>query len=308
MKKEDNNIDVNILIILLIILIFIYIFIKLISLDEYENFSSSNKKYDLAIMAIFKDEEDYMEEWILHNLNQGFEHFYLYCNDPDLSKYEFFKKYKDYITIIEWINKQNILAYSIQRQAYTDCVQKYSHDCQFLLMLDIDEFIIPIKDYKNKRVSDYINSLKSEWNNIKAFKIQRYNFGSNGHIDRPKGSILDNYKFHEKICSSYKTLVNTDFLNKNKIFYGVHDYNYLIKKGKVFNDYFGYHETGFPNKCKKDSINEIPIVINHYFTKSYKEYLKRCNLWKNGGVNPIGYRKNCEESFKIKDINEIEGY
>jgi hypothetical protein len=300
------------LIILLKILSLFFVIILLYDhfLNNFnEGFTTKQKKYNLAIMTIFKNEQDYMEEWLNHHISQGFEQIYLYCNDPNIHLYTYLSnpKYTKYIRLIDWVDKKNNGSQTIQRQAYTHCVKNYSSECQFLLMLDLDEFIIPIKSYS--KVSDYIEELKPQWDQIKAFKIQRYDFGSNGHKSKPPGSILSNYTFHEKICSSYKTLANTDYINKKLDFYGVHDYNfYPNKQGKIFNDYFGYHETGFPNSCKSNTINEIPLVINHYYTKSYKEYLTRCEMWKDGGINPIGYRSDCENIFKSRDTNEIEGY
>lgn len=299
-------------IILLIILTFIIIFISFYYSsynNSREQFNSNNKKYNLGIMTIFKNEQDYMEEWLDYHILQGFEQIYLYCNDPNIHLYTYLSnpKYTQYIKLIDWVNKKNLGSLTIQRQAYTHCVKNYSYQCQFLLMLDLDEFINPIKSYL--KVSDYINELKPIWNQIKAFKIQRYDYGSNGHISKPSGMVRLNYISHEKICSSYKTLANTDYINKQLDFFGVHDYNFLPNKlGKIFNNYFGYHETGFPNSCKSNSINEIPLVINHYYTKSYKEYLSRCELWKQGGINPIGHRTDCENKFKLRDTNEVKGY
>lgn len=310
---------------ILIVLIIILIIIKKIKLmfktwipvtDKFDNLNIiGEKKFNLSIMTIFKNESDYMEEWIEHHINQGFNHIYMYCNDSDIQKYPFLlnNKYIKYITLIDWTNKINNGPNTIQRQAYTHCVQNYSHETQFLLMLDLDEFVVftgpvSLNPSPNLTVSDYIDSLKSNWKTIKAFKIQRYDFGSNGHITKPSGPIMSNYKTHEKICSSYKTMANTDFINKAMGFYGVHDFNFINKLGKIFNDYFGYHETGFPNSCKKDSVNEIPLVINHYYTKSYEEYLARCKLWESGGINPIGHRTDCENKFVSRDVNEVIGY
>ena len=317
-QKKSINLNYNnsFLILLLIILILIIIIVFLFNylFNFKEEFVSNNKikQYDLAIMAIFKNEQDYMEEWIEHHISQGFNQIYLYCNDPNIHLYPYlsnskYSKYSQYIKLIDWVNKKNMGIQTIQRQAYLDCVKNYSHNCQFLLMLDLDEFVIPIKPYL--KISDWINELKPQWNNITAFKIQRYDFGSNGHITKPSGSVISNYTLHEKQCSSFKTLANTDFIDKNKNFYGVHDYNYLPNKnGKIYNDYFGYHETGFPNSCKSNSINSIPMVINHYYTKSYQEYLSRCKLWELGGINPIGHRTDCENKFISRDVNEVEGY
>lgn len=303
-----NSINKNTLLIIIFFLIIIYVFVKYTPIFR-ESFKLESKKYNLSIMTIFKNEQDYMEEWLDHHILQGFEQIYLYSNDPNIDSYSYLtkSKYTPYIKIIDWVNKKNNGMDTIQRQAYTHCVQIYSHETQFLLMLDLDEFIIPIKSYH--RVSDYIISLRTQWTNICAFKIQRYDFGSSGHITKPSGSVLTSYKLHEKICSSYKTMANTDYIDKSSKFWRVHDYNFIPgHSGKIYNNYFGYHETGLPNSCKPNSINEIPLVINHYYTKSYQEYLTRCEMWKQGGINPIGFRQDCENKFKSRDVNEIEGY
>lgn len=261
-------------------------------------------KRTLCIMAIFKNEQNYLEEWLNHHIDQGVSHFYLYSNDPDMNKYPYLKKYTEYITIIPWIDKRNNGPSTIQRQAYEDCIKTYNDECRYLMMLDIDEFIIPI--LPDVKVIDIINQLDKD--NVKAVKVQRYNFGSNGHIHKPQGDVMNNYTKHEKVCSSYKTIANLSFVDVSKRFYGVHDFPFLDRPGVVYNDYLSYRYTGYPNGCYADSINQIPLVINHYFTKSYDEYLKRCELWKNGGVNTVGYRKDCKKVFKENDKNEVSGY
>lgn len=313
---DYSNINENKLLIILIFLVTTYLLIIFFKfqIQNVEQWTSiitnknTKKIYSISIMCIFKNEHDYIDEWIEYHKSQGIEHIYMYCNDPNFSNYPFIfnNKYKNFITVIDWVNKKNQGPMTIQRQAYTHCVKNYSEQTQFLLMLDLDEFLVPIKGYS--KVSEYINSIKSNWDKIKAFKIPRYDFGSSGHITKPNGSVMSNYKLHEKICSSYKTMANTDFVNKNENFFGVHDFNFLNKTGKIYNNNFGYHETGFPNSCKNNFINEIPLVINHYYTKSYQEYLTRCQLWKDGGINPIGHRTDCENKFKSRDTNEVEGY
>jgi hypothetical protein len=278
-----------------------------IIIDKYTE--ASTKKYKLCLMAIFKGEQDYLEEWLLHHINQGISHFYLYSNDEKMYNYPYFTKYSNYITMIPWINKKNNGSSTIQRQAYGHCVKSFSNEFQYIMMLDIDEFIVSTLKSKQKphvRVIDIINTLDN--NSTKAIKVRRYNFGSNGHLLKPKGNIMDQYTKHEKICSSYKTIANSEYLNINKPFYGVHDFPFTNKKGKIYNDYFTYKKTGYPNRCTENDTNEIPLVINHYYTKSYEEYLRRCDMWKKGGVNNVGYREDCTNKFKVSDVNEIHGY
>jgi hypothetical protein len=316
--EDDEQYRLIKMIIVFVVLITVLFAIKIfkikLNIGSLENWDNITKKYDLSIMTIFKNEQDYMEEWLDHHITQGFNQIFMYCNDTNIQNYPFLftNKYKKYITVIDWTDKLNKGPNTIQRQAYTHCVKNFSHLTQFLLMLDLDEFVIlteqKLTSKLTPKVSDWVCQLKSKWNTIKALKIQRYDFGSNGHKSKPSGQVMANYKKHEKICSSYKTMGNTDFIDKSLGFYGVHDFNFTNKPGKIFNDYFGYHETGFPNSCKKNSINEIPLVINHYYTKSYEEYLARCQLWEKGGINPIGHRKDCENKFASRDVNEVEGY
>lgn len=262
---------------------------------------NKSKKYKFVVMAIFKNEEEYMEEWLEHHINQGISHFYLYCNDSNLNKYNYLKKYSDYIKLIEWTNKVNRGSQTIQKQAYTDCVKKYSHEYHYILIIDLDEFIINLK--KNKRVIDYINTLGLS--KTKAIKVPRFNFGSNGHIEKTKGKVMEKYTKHEIIYSSFKTIGNSKFLD-NRMFKTVHDFNYLNKIGKIYNAFLDKK-----NKIKKSARgnkNETPLVINHYYTKSYEEYVNRSKLWENGGVNPVQHRAECKKKFNMNDRNEVEGY
>ena len=261
-------------------------------------------KHTLCIMAIFKNEHEYLEEWLIHHINQGISHFYLYSNDLNIHNYPYLDRYNDYITLIPWVDKKNDGPHTIQRQAYEHCVKNYSDECRYIMMLDIDEFIVTV--LPNTTVINVLNLI--DYDKTKAIKVQRYNFGSNGHIHKPSGNVMGNYPNHERTCSSYKTIANVSFIDLSKNFYGVHDFPFMDIPGKVYNDYLNYRFTGFPSGCQTDSKNEIPLVINHYYTKSYDEYIKRCKLWKNGGVNTIGYRKDCKRSFKENDKNDISGY
>lgn len=261
--------------------------------------------YYLCIMAIFKNEQTYMQEWLDHHVKQGVQHFYLYSNDPKMENYRFLKdlKYQGYLTVIPWVNKQNHGAETIQRQAYTHCIQTYNDQYQYLMMLDIDEFLCPTGNKKQNVLTVLQRITVQNSNKIKALKIPRFNYGSDGHIHRPKGNVMNNYFNHEKICSSYKTIANSKYIDNSKKFYGVHDFPLKNdindqNQGLIINPYFTYEKTGFPNGCSTNDVNQVPLIIKHYYTKSYDEYMQRCQLWTNGGVNNIGYRTNCDTTFK----------
>lgn len=275
-----------------------------IKCDVFEQFE--NKKRKFCIMAIFKNEHSYMEEWLDYHIGQGIDHFYLYCNDKDLDKYPYLHKYNSKITIIPWGEKKNNGINTIQRQAYAHCVRNYYREFQFIMMLDLDEFLASLEEAT--RVIDIVNRLDPK--KTKALKIMRFDYGSSGHTTRPDGNVMDNYTKHEKLCSSYKAIANIDHINRLQNFYGVHDFPYNKDDGMIYNKFFSYERTGYPSGCEEDTPTEIPLIIKHYYTKSRKEYLERCKLWEKGGVNIFGYRQNCEEVFSEKDKkrNQVSRY
>lgn len=260
-------------------------------------------KYKLAAVLIFKNEENYLEEWLQFHIFQGFDHFYLYNNDPDINKYNYLQKYKKYITLISWINKKNEGVYSVQRQAYTHCIKNFNKDYQWLALVDADEFI---SSTNNDKVIDFINNMNIETD--KCIKIPRYNYGSSGHKTKPKGKIVENFTKREKDCSLYKVIANSKFINTNRRFNRVHEIPLINKLGKIYNSNFKFIK-GKYTSCSADFKNETSLVMNHYYTKSYEEYLNRCKLWKNNKINLFGYRK-CDtyDEFVKKNINEVEGF
>lgn len=80
------------------------------------------KKYDISICAIFRDEADYLREWIEYHRLAGIEHFYLYNNFSKDNYLEILEPYleKDIVTLTQWEIPRGQMA------AYEDCVSLFS--------------------------------------------------------------------------------------------------------------------------------------------------------------------------------------
>src|SRR3972149_413762 len=258
-----------IIILLILLLMFSLEFFLLISLNLIIKIINYRKN-KIALVTIIKNEEAYLEEWLKFHLNQGFDHIYIYLNDKNKNNYKYLSKYKDKITIVSWINKKNNLDYTIQKQAYTNCIRRCFLNYQWLALLDVDEFMFPI-DKKFGNVKQIFEKLDK--NKIRSVRIPRYNYGNNGYLKKPVGGVIKNYTKREKICSSFKTVANLDFVNLFYRFNRVHDFPYYSKKGKDINKDLKY-ENKEPKGCSKDFVNKIPLVINHYKTiKLFFSYL-----------------------------------
>ena len=96
-------------------------------------------KYQLAVVAILKNEAPYIKEWIDYHLLAGVDHFYLYDNE---SEDNLKAKLRPYI-------KNGIVTYTYypgkmkQMVAYNEAIRNYKFECNYMAFIDADEFIFP---------------------------------------------------------------------------------------------------------------------------------------------------------------------
>lgn len=112
--------------------------------------NGDNYQYQLAIGAIFRDEAPYLKEWIEFHKLVGVQHFYLY-NNYSTDDYE--SVLRPYIALgevelIPWSytssSWENWL-YEIQAGAYTHCISHAKESVKWLALIDIDEFLTPMR-------------------------------------------------------------------------------------------------------------------------------------------------------------------
>ena len=98
-----------------------------------------DKKYNVAVCAIFKNEAPYLKEWIEFNHLVGVEHFYLYNNNSEDDYQSVLEEYvqSGLVTLIQFPYEQ------AQMKCYKDCIDKYAGETKWLGFIDIDEFIVP---------------------------------------------------------------------------------------------------------------------------------------------------------------------
>jgi hypothetical protein len=112
-----------------------------------------NKKikftYNLAICAIFRNEAPYLKEWIEFHRLMGVEHFYLYNNRSVDNFRTVLAPYieKKIVDLIQWPYrfKEGSHWSPIQCSAYQETIDKVKGKVKWLALLDIDEFLFPVK-------------------------------------------------------------------------------------------------------------------------------------------------------------------
>ena len=136
----------------------------------------------LALCAIVKDEDPFLEEWICHHALLGVEAFILYDNGSAYPVRERLRAFLrgDFLTVV------NIRGKGRQMIAYNHCLREFGHRFRWLGFLDLDEYAVP------KRARD-LRVLLQDYEDAAALGLSWQWFGTGGHRARPKGTQLENY-------------------------------------------------------------------------------------------------------------------
>lgn len=154
--------------------------------------------------------------------------------------------------------------------AYKDCAEKYGDESNWIAYIDLDEYIVPNK-------SNNIKELLKKFENRPIVIAYWRLFGSSGKINRDTNGLVteDFYLCWRKYTNVGKFFYNTsyDYADDLKINQNMHSHWAKYSGHKLPPVNFYGHII-----CNEVDVvdDEYPSVqINHYFTKSYNEYLEK---------------------------------
>lgn len=239
----------------------------------------------LSVCAIAKNEGSYFEEWIEWHLAHGVGKFYIYDNEStDATK-----------DILEPYIKRGIVEYKYwpghkrQLPAYDDCLASHRFASRWIAFIDLDEFIVPLKD---KSIPEFLKRFEA----FSAVEINWLIYGSNGRRIKTPGTMMERFKRHS---------LPDHILNRHV--------KSIVNPRRVYN-MIGCHEAArisgraadsHGNPIKKNFRDRVPqqdvIRINHYVVKSYEEFQGKKAR---GRARTTSYR--TDEYFSQYDLNDIE--
>ena len=101
--------------------------------------------YDLAVVAILKNEAPYLKEWLDYHLLAGVDHFYLYDNDSPDNQAEVAEPYIE-AGLVDYFY---LPGQKMQLPAYNDALKKFKFQSRYMAFIDCDEFVYPKIDKVN---------------------------------------------------------------------------------------------------------------------------------------------------------------
>lgn len=243
-----------------------------------------------AICLIVKNEGPYLLEWIAYHRVVGFDFFYIYDNEStDGSAEMLYALEKE--GILKTVHWPTVPGINIQTAAYNDALRRFGHECEWLAVIDADEFIVPHADGNIKEF------LKSFPEDVGAVGINWKMFGSSGHVTKTPGLVMERFLR----CSEegyepnhhIKSIMKPEFTKSAKVHrcYLTNSKRYMDPALRLITD------------SKHSHVLHEKIQVNHYFTKSKEEWnLKRARGNGDRQKNdPTKYRG--EEEFYRKELS-----
>lgn len=176
---------------------------------------------DLAIVVVFRDEAEYLKEWIEYHLLLGVQHFYCYNNLSQDNYLEVLKPYVDkgIVDLFECPqeSKGNADWIQLQKNIILDTCRLAAKDYRWVAAIDIDEFLVPtegdslvslLKNYENEKVggvcfrwmvfgTSHVAKIPSDRLMIETLLMNGGAKGWTGSVDMPNALV-------------YKTVVRPD--------------------------------------------------------------------------------------------------
>jgi hypothetical protein len=242
-------------------------FCRSIILNFYNCFFRKKMQFKnkVSICAMFKNEAEFLNEWINFHLNIGVDYFYLYNNNSNDGFRDILEPYikEGLVELIDWPYDNSLM------QAFEDCYKKNRFSTNWLAYIDIDEFICPI-------VHDNIKSWLSGYDNLPGVAVYWKQFGSNGKLTHNTDQLV--IEQYTQCWPKYSTFTKM-FCNMNYPISNFLTPHYL--KSKIWN--FDISPCNEYKKMISFGINKIAtnrqssIQINHYWGKAFDRFQDKLN-------------------------------
>ena len=232
----------------------------------------------LAVCSVFRNQAEYLEEWLEFHRLIGTERFFLYDNESTDESLEVLQPYvgAGIVVVHDWPTPP-----SVERgvpwdliAAFNDCVQSHRHDARWIAFMDIDEFLFsPTGRPLPEVLADYESS--------PGVFVGRIDFAMSGHERKPAGLVIENYlqRRNTGVATDIKSIINPQRTVR------CHNAHVFIYEDGTPVDERQRPIPGPP--FSRDGITMTKLRINHYITKSRDEYRKKLQLWEAAGVRKV---------------------
>jgi hypothetical protein len=204
--------------------------------------------YYSILSANVRDDNDYLDEWIMYHLSIGFDHIVIYDHKSQVpvkplwgDKVTVFRLERDSLFLPEFIHNNTLRSFP----------------SYWLAHCDVDEFIVMFEDKDIKKFLE-------KYEPFGALGLPWSMYGSSGYKTKPKGNVKDSYLWRRADELMWvKSIINTQYCKR------IDDPHHGVYTRKSVNEIFEPFEGPMCDSPRAFA------KINHYFTKSHEEFLRK---------------------------------
>jgi hypothetical protein len=238
----------------------------------------------LAASTIYRNDAEYLAEWIETHRVVGFERFFLYDNRSTDNHREVLAPYLEEGTVVlhDWpmpfLGRQGRARAMVQ--AFEHCLEAHHDDARWIAFLDVDEFMFsPL----GRPVSELLN----EFEPFPGVGVGRAEFGPSGHVAKPPGLVIENFTSRQAVPPDARGPIKT-VLDPARAVRCLGAHHFVYSQGVPVDE----HKRPI---VEAGRTGVIPISfdrlqVNHYWPKSREELDRKLALWQETGSPRVPYK------------------
>lgn len=233
----------------------------------------------LSVCCIAKDEHPFIREWINHHLLVGAEKIIIFDNDSTPALRNSLREYValGFVDLLEISGKER------QMIAYDCCLREYGEKSKWIAFIDVDEFLIP------KKHND-LRMILADYENYGGLGVHWVEFGSSGHLTRPRGLQLRSYA-HRFPLTYPKNMHIKSIVQPARVKSACDPHRFIYRE-----PWFCVDENAFPLADSQGPFTARDIQLNHYYYRSQEDYCRKLDRGRADRADEEGRRRH-EEFF-----------
>lgn len=251
------------------------------------------RPFRIVLGAIVKDEDAYIVEWLEHHLDLGFDKVIVYDNGGSSTLDGLLRPFGGRVELRTWTTRRG---QAPQAPCYQHCLARERFGCDWLMFLDVDEFL-------NLKVHDTIRAFSEAYEAYDAVAVNWRMFGSSGAVESDGRPVTERFVMAAAPDFGPNAHVKTLFKPSSALGAGVHSPR--LRPGARLVNTRGETLDATLNALQPRIALET-AQVNHYFTKSYSEFqTKRARGRADVDPGRAGHLR-AEKEFADYDINQVE--
>jgi hypothetical protein len=213
----------------------------------------------LSICAIYRDEAQYLAEWIEFHRLAGVDRFFLYDNGSVDDHRDVLAPYVEDGVVARYDWPYHL--FPGQVRAYDDCIMRHRRASRWIAFIDLDEFLFcpsgtPLRD------------ALLEYEGWPALGVNRATFYFSGHRRSPHGLVIESYR--RRLDAYRDDNVIKSIVDPKQTIRAASAHHFVYRRFSAVDE----NHYPFAGAVTKSTSFER-FRINHYYTKSEAEFLAK---------------------------------